>query len=613
MINIPFVNADEAIKLVRNGDRVYIGSNCAQPEALCQAMCDQAHRLSGIEIVHLIVFGNAPYLQPQYADSFRHVAFFVGPNSRAAVSEGRADYIPIFLSEIPRLFKTGQLAIDVALVSVSTPDAHGYCSLGVSVDLGLAACRSARVVIAEVNPNMPKTHGESFLHISEVDAFVAVDTPLIEHAVPQADEISRAIGQHVADLIDDGATIQTGLGRIPSAILEELSDKNDLGVHTEMFSEPMVRLMQSGNITGRLKTLHPDKVVASFCLGNQAVYEFLHDNPQFYFAPTEYVNDIDVIAQNDRLVAINGAIEVDISGQVVADSIGPHLYSGIGGQVDFVRGAARSKGGKPVITLPSMAGSKSRIVATISPGAGVVTSRGDVHYVVTEYGVAYLHGKTIRDRALALIRIAHPSVRDELLAEAKNLGYIPADQPSVKPEYPHEWVTRWTTKTGEQLMLRPIQPTDHHHLEKHFYSLSQQAVGYRFRRAMKILERRAVLDLVNIDYKNHMAFVVVLVEGETETILATSRYIVNNTDNSAEIALAILDPWQRRGLGSRLLRALTDHARKAKLTSLLAYVDPANIGMTRAIERSGEPWTRKTTPDDLIFELKLRDEAATPE
>lgn len=606
MFNVPFVSPEDALKLVRSGDRLYIGSNCAQPETLCRALCDQANRLSGVEIVHLIVFGDAPYLLPQYAESFRHVAFFVGPNSRAAVSEGRADYMPIFLSEIPRLFATGQMAIDVALVMVSPPDSHGYCSLGVSVDLGLSACRLARHVIAEVNPNMPKTRGDSVLHVSEIDAFVAVDTPIIEHTVPQADHISEAIGRHVAELIDDGATIQTGLGRIPSAILQELRDKNDLGVHTEMFSEPMVQLMRAGNITGRRKTLHPEVVVASFCLGNRDVYDYLNDNPQFYFAPTEYVNDIDVIAQNDRLVAINGAIEVDITGQVVADSIGTHLYSGIGGQVDFVRGAARSKGGKPVITLPSMAGEKSRVVATISPGAGVVTSRGDVHYIVTEYGVAYLHGKTIRDRALAIIKIAHPSVRDELLADAKRLGYIPSDQPSIKPEYPHEWVTRWTTDEGEQLVIRPIQPTDHHLLERHFYSLSKQAVNYRFRRAKRILEHRAVMDFVNIDYEDHMAFVAVLADGETEMILATARYMVNNTDNSAEIALAILDDWQRKGLGKRLLFNLTAHARKAKLSSLLAYVDPANVGMVRLIESSGEPWTRKTTLDELIFELNLR-------
>jgi 4-hydroxybutyrate CoA-transferase len=349
---------------------------------------------------------------------------------REAVNECRADYTPVFLSEVPDLFRSGRIPLDAALIQVSPPDTHGYCSLGISVDVVMAAVENARYVIAEVNPNMPRTHGETFLHVSRIDAFVPSDCPLLELPRPRQNEVAQRIGRHIAGLIDDGSTLQMGIGAIPDAVLACLGDKRDLGIHTEMFSDGIIPLVETGVINGRCKSVHRHKIVASFCMGTRALYDFVHDNPAVEFLPTEYVNDPFVIAQQTKQVAINAAIEVDLTGQVCADSIGERFYSGIGGQVDFLRGAARSQNGKPIIALPSTATLKdgtrvSRIVPTMKNGAGVVTSRGDVHYVVTEWGVAYLHGTSIRERAFALIQIAHPDFRAGLMAAATARHLVP--------------------------------------------------------------------------------------------------------------------------------------------------------------------------------------------
>ncbi|MBS1722120.1 MAG: acetyl-CoA hydrolase/transferase family protein [Armatimonadetes bacterium] len=425
MTSFKTVTPEEAVSLVKSGDRVYVGSNCAQPSTLCSALTRRHGELRNIEVVHLLTFGEAPYCATGMEDSFRHSAFFIAANTRQAVAEGRADYIPVFLSEIPFLFSSGQLPIDVAMVAVAPPDEHGYCSLGISVDIGMSACRSARVVIAEIQPRMPRTHGDSALHVSEIAAFCTSKQPLVQHASEPPDAVSRAIAANIAPLVRDGACLQTGFGKLPGAVLEALHDKNDLGVHTEMFSDELVALVANGNINGRRKTLHRGKVVTTFAIGTDKLYEEVHDNPFYEFRPTEQVNDPWIIAQNEDMVAINSAIEVDLTGQVVADSIGPRFYSGIGGQVDFIRGAGRSKRGRPIIALPSTAlgGKASRITACLKPHSGVVTTRGDVHYIVTEYGVAYLRGRSIRERAEALIEIAHPSFRDELRETARELGY----------------------------------------------------------------------------------------------------------------------------------------------------------------------------------------------
>lgn len=412
------VSAEEAVSLIESGQRLYVSGNAATPFVLLEALAARAEELRDVEVLHVLLLGEGPenpLSRPGMEKHFRHNSLFVGPADREAVNRGEADYIPIFLSEIPELLRT-QLRPDVALLHTSPPDEHGFLSLGVECISTKAAVESAKIVIAQVNERMPRTLGDTFVHISSVHRVVEVEEPLPTLESGEPDEVSQKIAAHIAELIEDGATLQLGIGAIPDAVLRLLRHHRDLGIHTEMVSDGVMELMERGVITGRCKTLHKGKVVTTFILGSQALYEYVADNPAFEVHPVDHTNDPFVIAQNEKMVAINSAIEVDLSGQVCADSIGYQIYSGIGGQVDFIRGAARSRGGKPIIALPSTAkgGTISRIVPYLKEGAGVVTTRGDVHYVVTEYGVAYLHGRNLRERAEALIRIAHPRFREEL-------------------------------------------------------------------------------------------------------------------------------------------------------------------------------------------------------
>ncbi len=409
-------SADEALGCVRSGTRVYIQPGCAEPEALVEALMRRAPELHQVEIVHMMTMGCAPYVAPEMAGHFRHNAMFIGGNVRAAINEGRADYTPIYLSEIEALFESGAMPIDVALIEVSPPDSHGFCSFGVGVDTTLTAAKCARYVVAQVNDYMPRTYGDSFIHVSDIDAVVESSRPLCELKKPEVTDMHVAIARNVAGLIEDGAVLQTGVGGIPDAVLPFLSDRKDLGIHSELVSEGVIPLIENGVITGARKNFKPRKIIVGFALGTRRFFEFVDNNPIFEFHPTAYTNDPGLIARNDKMVAINSALQVDLTGQVCSDSIGNQFYSGIGGQVDFLRGASRSKGGKPIIAISSTAksGTISRIVPMLSPGAGVVTSRGLVRYVVTEHGVAYLHGKSIRERARALIEIAEPRFRAEL-------------------------------------------------------------------------------------------------------------------------------------------------------------------------------------------------------
>jgi 4-hydroxybutyrate CoA-transferase len=419
--------AAEAVKAIPSGGHVWIHAGCNNPEELVRAMVDRAPDLRDVTVSHLMTFGCADYADPRYARSFRHRGLFVGSNVREAVNDGRADYVPVFLSEIPRLISDGTLPVDVALIHVSPPDEHGFCSFGVGVECTKAAAEKARTVVALVNRRMPRSLGDSFIHATRLGHVVEVDRPVLE--LPgdgRVSAVARDIGAHVADLIEDGSTLQMGIGEIPDAVLLFLAGKRHLGIHTEMFSDGVVDLFEKGVLTGEAKTLHRGKIVASFVLGSKKTFDFLDNNPFVEFRPSDYVNDPFVIAQNDRMVAINSALSVDLTGQVCADSIGTRVYSGFGGQLDFIRGAARSKGGRPIIALPSTArgGRVSRIVDTLDPGAGVVTTRGDVHYVVTEHGIARLHGRSLRERAQELIGVAHPDFRAELKEAARRRRLI---------------------------------------------------------------------------------------------------------------------------------------------------------------------------------------------
>lgn len=420
------VTAEEAVRNIKSHQRLFLTGNCSVPQKLLAALVEYAPNLEDVEICHALTVGPADYVKPEMKGHLRVNTMFISSNIRKAVHEGRVDFTPVLLSEFPLLFKRKILPVDVALIHVSPPDEHGFCSFGIEVGLTKSVAESASMIIAEVNQQMPRTLGDSFIHVSRLNYMVPTDYELPE--LPMADEenkeIYEKIASYVAELIPDGATMQMGIGAIPDAVLKHLFSKKDLGVHTEMFSDGVIDLVEAGVLTNSRKTLHPGKIIAGFILGTKRLYKWVDDNPLIELHPTEYVNDPFIIAQNERMVAINSAIEVDLTGQVCADSIGHRLFSGVGGQLDFIYGSSRSKGGVPIIALPSTAKDFSRIVATLKPGAGVVTTRNHVHYVITEYGIADLYGKTIRQRAKALINIAHPKFRDELTRQAKELNYI---------------------------------------------------------------------------------------------------------------------------------------------------------------------------------------------
>ena len=430
--NEKVVTADEAVRVIKSGDNIIVQPGCAAPLELIRAMVRRKDELYGVNIYHILIVGDLPYTQPGMEKHFKHKAFFIGANTRQAVNEGRAEFIPIPLSEVTLLFKRGIIEADVALINVSPPDEHGFCSYGIDVGNIKTPAEKAKVVIAQINREMPRGLGNSFIHINKIDYIVEHTEPLMElpqvdpNATPAQLEVYEKIGLYIAEMIEDGSTLQMGIGAIPDAVMKNLRGKKDLGIHTEMFSDGIVDLVEEGVITGEKKTLHPGKIIAGFVLGTKKAFDYIDNNPVFEFHPQEYVNNPFVISQNKKMVAINSAIEIDLTGQVCADSLGTKLYSGIGGQLDFIRGAAHSEGGKPIIALPSTTKDLkySRIVPTLKPGAGVVTTRGDVHYVVTEYGVAHLFGKSIQERARALINIAHPKFRDELTEFAKKNYFI---------------------------------------------------------------------------------------------------------------------------------------------------------------------------------------------
>lgn len=419
-------SAEEAVSVVKSGDRVYISGNAATPYVLMKALAQRKDELTNVELVHVLLMGEDPLSKPEMEGHFRHNSLFVGPADRKAINEGRADYVPIFLHQIPNLFYSGQMPVDVAMLHLSPPDEHGFMSYGVEVLASKAAAEKAKIVIAQVNDQMPRVLGDSFIHVSRVHKIVEVSEPLPELERAPMTEVELKIGQYIAELIDDGCTLQLGIGGIPDAVLASLKNRRELGIHTEMVSDGVMEAIEAGIITGSRKTLHPYKVIMTFVLGSKRLYDFVDNNPIFEAHPTDYTNHPFIVAQNDNMVAINSAIEVDITGQVCSDSIGTYIYSGFGGQVDFIRGAAHSKGGKPIIALPSTAkdGEISRIVPYLKQGAGVVTTRADVRYVVTEYGVAYLYGKNLQERTKALINIAHPKFRADLIKEAKKRNLL---------------------------------------------------------------------------------------------------------------------------------------------------------------------------------------------
>ena len=599
----------EAIGRIAPGRRIFIGSGAAEPAGLVDALVRHGTQLADNEIVHILTLGPAPYVAPDMAARFRHTAFFIGPNVRDAVQGGRADFMPVFLSELPALIRTRRVKVDVALLQVSPPDARGDVSLGVSVDVVQAAVDAAELVIAQVNPNMPRTLGASLIPISKLDCLVDMPAALFELTSEAPDAVASAIGGFVANLVPDGATLQTGIGRIPNAVLKALGGRQDLGVHTEMLSDGLMHLARAGVINGRRKTLHPGRMVTSFVMGSRELYAWVDQNPAVELQPSDVTNDPFVIAKNSRMIAINSALSVDLTGQVAADTVGGRFFSGIGGQVDFIRGAARSPGGKPIIALPSTAkgGQMSRIVSALEAGAGIVTSRGDVHYVVTEYGVAQLWGKSIRERAAALLEIAHPDVRPDLLNEAKARHFLLPDHPLPNPAPAKpELITQ--LRTGERVRVRRVRVSDEDALQDLLYRLSEESTFLRFFGHRCTHPHREVLGMVELDESCAVALVACL--AETDELLGIARADADPRTRAAELAVTIADVWQNKGLGSLLLENLAEAARAAGFSSLTAEVLPANGRMQRLLRRQGFDCSHAPGPDPVTFHLPLRPEPA---
>ncbi len=582
---------ERAAACVRHGQRVFLGSGAGQPQTIVDALSNRTD-IVDTEIVHILTLGLATYANAEMGHRFRHNAFFIGPNVREAVAQGRADYTPMFLSEIPRLFRSGRVPIDVAFITVSPPDEHGVCTYGVSTDIVKSAAESARMVIAEVNAQMPRVHGDCQIHVDDIALLVPSDLPVLEAIQGAPDELSRKIAKHVAGLLEDGATLQLGIGKIPDAILHNLEGFKDLGIHTEMFSDGIIPLVEKGVITNARKTLHPGKIVASLAMGSRKLYDFIDNNALVEFHPTEYVNDPFVIAQNDKMISINAAIEVDLTGQVCADSLGPLFYNGIGGQVDFTRGAARSKDGKAIIVLPSTAagGTISRVVSHLKHGAAVTTSRADVHYVVTEHGVAHLHGKSIRERAMALIEISDPLFRPWLLNEAKERKLVYANQIELTvttPIYPSE-LERWIDLRGKRrVFMRPVKLTDESRLREMFYKLSDQSVHDRFFRAIEAMPHEQLQEFLRVDYAADMAMAVLTDSSDEADLIGVGHYSNDPQTNLADSAYLVRDDWQGRGIGTLLLNALIEIALAHGIKGFTADVLVINSGMLRIFQKCG--------------------------
>lgn len=591
------VRAGKALRAVQRGQRVFVASACAEPRALVNALLEKADDLHDVEILHFVTLSAAIYTEQRFDKRFRHNAFFVGPSTRQALNQGRADYTPVFMHEVRDLFASRQVPLDVALIQVSPPDKHGFVSLGIGVDVARAAAENARHVIAQVNGNMPRTMGNTYLPVSAIDAFVEQDEELMEFPWPEPDEVGQRIAEHAAELVDDGDCLHIGYGQLPYLVLSQLFNKRNLGMHTEVVSDAVMDLIESGVITGSQKSHLPGRVVCSFCIGSRRVYDFVDRNPNFLFLPCEQVYNPLEIAKNERMVSIGSALEVDLSGQVSSESLGFQIYSGIGGRLDFMRGAAMSTGGKPVIVLPSTTkdGQKSRIVSRLSQGAGVVATRGDVHYVVTEYGIAYLHGRTLRERAMTLINIAHPKFRDELLEKAKEHAYVYPDQillNAAQNLYPEEVDAIERMRDGTPVKIRPIKPTDEVALQEFFYSHSEETVYNRYFRPVRALPHVTAQGLVNIDYENDMAIVATTGPIGQEKIVGLGRYVKDKDGDLAEVAYTIHDQYQGQGLGTILQDHLTKYAKVRGIKGMWAVSFGSNKAMLNVFGKLG-PYTKK--------------------
>ncbi|MEJ5362787.1 MAG: GNAT family N-acetyltransferase [Spirochaetota bacterium] len=607
-----FLPEEKIFSHINRGDRIFIGTACSEPQYLVNALVEYVKSYPkaffDTEVIHVWTLGVAPYADEKFKQNFRHNSFFIGNNTRDAINQGIADYTPIFLSHVPNLLRKGIIEIDVALVQTSLPDEHGFLSLGVSVDIVKTAVESARLVVVQVNKHMPRVHGDAFIHIKDVDFIVHHDEPILEFTTKVSDDISNRIGKYVSLIIQDGDTIQVGYGRMPNAILHHLITKRNLGVHTELLTDGIVELMKAGVVTNSEKTVDRGKTIASFCMGTKATYEYIHDNPSIEFKTIDYTNNPLIIAQQRRMTAINAALQIDLTGQATAESLGKTFFSGIGGQADFMRGAVLAPGGKTILTLRSTTDNEqeSRIVPFIPEGAGITLNRGDVHYVVTEYGIAYIHGKNIRERAMDLIAIAHPKFRPWLIEEAKKNGLIYRDQafiPGKKGEYPEHLETYRTTKTGIKLKLRPVKISDEELLKDFFYSLSDQSLYRRFISTRKDMPHERLQEMVVIDYTKEMVILAVIEQNEKEVVVGVGQYGIQEFQHWAEVAFAVRDDYQYKGIGQILLSYLTQIAKRNGLLGFTAEVLVENKPMLHLFEKMGFNIEKRSSAG--VYELKM--------
>jgi len=610
-----FASEEEIFSQIRRGHHIFVTSGCGEPQYLISAMTNyvESHPKAffDAEIIQIYSLGIAPYTDAKFKSNFRHNSFFIGNNTREPVNKGAADYTPISLSDIPALIMSGIVPIDIALIQTSLPDEHGFLSLGVSVDMVKAATEKASLVIVQVNSHMPRVHGDGFINIKDVNFIIPYDAHLLEIQRSFSEEKTlslQRIGIYVSRLIQDGDTLQVGYGSIPNAIMAHLYNRKNLGIHTELLTEGIVSLIQAGVIDNSKKTLNRGKSVATFCMAKKETYEYIHDNPSILFRTVDYTNNPMIIARNDNMVAINSALEIDLTGQATSESIGSLFYSGIGGFHDFMRGTLLAKNGKTILAMKSTAANEvvSRIVPTLSVSAGVTLSRADVRYVVTEYGIAYLHGKNIRERAMALISIAHPKFRPWLIEEAKKRGLIYHDQayiPGERGKYPEDLETYRTTKTGFQLFLRPVKITDEPLLKDFFYALSDRSLHRRFLSWRTDIPHERLQDFVIIDYTKEVSILAIIGDQENEIIVGLGQYGVDEATHTAEVAVAVRDDYQNRGIGSELLSYLTYLAKREGLLGFTAEVLVENKPMLQVFEQGGFDITRQT--ESGVYHLKM--------
>lgn len=591
-----FATELQIFRNIHPGSRIFIGTACAEPQYLVNALIkyieSNPKAFFDAEVIQVWTLGVAAYTQEKFKSNFRHNSFFIGDNTRFAVNEGLADYTPIFLSQVPELFRRGIVPVDVALIQTSMPDRQGYVSLGISVDIVQEAVECARLVVAQFNSNMPRVHGDGFLHISKIDYILPHDEPVLEFDAPVDDKIAQKIGNYVSRLVEDGDTIQVGYGSRLNILIRSLRNKKHLGVHTELLSDGIAELMKLGVIDNSRKSLDRGKTVATFCMGKRETYDFIDDNPAIEFRTIEYTNNPVIIARHNNMVAINSALEIDLTGQATSESIGKTFYSGVGGQADFMRGATLARNGKTILTIQSTArdGAVSRIVPFLSEGCGVTMMRGDIQYVVSEYGIAYLHGKNIRERAMELIAIAHPQFRPWLIEEARKLNLIYKDQafvPGAKGEYPESLEARKSTGSGLELTFRPVKISDETLIKDFFYSLSDQSMYRRFISSRRDMPHERLQEFVVIDYTQLMVILATTGNADNAEVIGIGQYNIGQDVHEAEVAFAVRDRLQGQGIGTELLNYLIYLGKRNGLLAFSAEVLYENRPMLSVFNKAG--------------------------